>query len=219
MAPIVAVDALPRGTDGRAQLRDDPARERAGVQQPLGLPDADRGCDGAAEEQAGNVRDEEEPLGAEADGERRGRLVRVHVQRADSERCDNRNQSGGKRLLDRRRARGKRRADESELGHLHRVEADLVAEEGHRPRPDRGADPGVDGGERVPHDGERLGARHAPSLDEADLEAGALELGRDLRPSAVDDADVVPLSEAEHERPALLGDGATDLQDDEAHVR
>ena len=109
------------------------------------------------------------------------------------ERRDDGNQPGGESLLDRRRARGKRRADEPELRHLHRVEADLVAEEGHRAWADRCADPVVDIGERLPDDRERVGARHAPSLDEAHLEAGALQLGRDLRARAVNDADVVPL--------------------------
>ena len=107
----------------------------------------------------------------------------------------------------------------AELGHAHRVEPDLVAEERHGLWADRLAEPGVDGGERLAHDRQRRVARHAPPVDEPNLEPGTLELGGDLRPGAVDDADLVLLGQRERERRRLSRDRPADLEDDAAHVR
>ena len=71
----------------------------------LGLVGVDHGDDDAAVEQAGDVGDEEDPLGLEPDGERRGGLVGVDVQRPGGERRDDRDQALVERGDDRVAAR------------------------------------------------------------------------------------------------------------------
>ena len=105
-----------------------------------------------------------------------------------------------------------------QLGEAYGFQADLVPEERHRERSDRRADARVDGREGAAHDRERRLARHAASVDEPDLEPGPLELGRDLRPGAMNDADLVPLRQRERERRGFSRDGAADLEHDPAHV-
>ena len=166
-----------------------------------------------------NVGEEEDALCAEPDRERGRHLVRVHVQRAAGEGRDDGHAALLERGDDLERPRRDRLADEPELGHLLRLEADLVAGERKRVRPDRRAHGGVDFGETLAHDLERLQRRDAASLDEANLETAALHLLRDLRAGAVHDAYGVP------ERAQLADDvggaadrRAADLQHD-AHER
>ena len=86
-------------------------------------------------EDAGHVGEEEDARCAETDGERRRRLVGVDVQRPARERRDHRHETGVERVDDRLRPRGQRVADEPELGHLLRLEPDLVAGEADRVGP------------------------------------------------------------------------------------
>ena len=104
VAPIVASTPPRVGDDGGVQLRHDPAAELARGEQALGLRDADGRGDRSAEQQPGDVGDEEEPVGAEPDRERGRRLVGVHVQRPDGERRDDGDEPGRERVLDRRQA-------------------------------------------------------------------------------------------------------------------
>ena len=107
-----------------------------------------------------------------------------------------------------------------ELGHAHGVEADLVAEERHGAvGPIAAQTSALTAAKESRTTASAACARHAPSVDEPDLEPGALELGRDLRPGAVDDADLVPLRQRERERRRLSRDRTADLEHDPAHVR
>jgi hypothetical protein len=98
-------------------------------------------------------------------------------------------------------------------------ETDLVAEQGNRARPDRCAEGGVDRRERRADDVECGRARDPATADEATLDPRLLELGRDLRPRPVDDADPVRAREREHELGRVRGDRAAELDDDDTHVR
>ena len=140
-------------------------------------------------EDAVHVGEEEDPLGAEADGERRRRLVGVHVQRPAGERRDDRHEPEGERVLDGRGPRGQRAADEAQIGHRLRLEPDLVAGEADGLRPDRSAHRRVDGGEALAHDRERLRRGDAAAADELHGEAAPLHLRGNLRAGSVDDAD------------------------------
>ena len=208
-------NTVPGRADGSTQLRDDAAAELAGVQQSLGLVDLDRRRDGAAEEEARDVCDEQEPLRTETDGEGRRRLVGVDVERPRRERRDDGQEARAEHELDGRRTRRERRADEAELRDPHSFETDLVAEERHGERPDSRADRLVDGGERArgrpraPRRSSRAGPRRTAPRDRP------LELGRDLRAGAVDDADLVRGREAERERSRVARDRAADLEDDD----
>ena len=83
-----------------------PPSNVARADEPLGLVRADRGSHAARRARTpGHVGDEDEPVGAEPDGERGGGLVAVHVQRPAGERRDDRDAPGGERVDDRRRAR------------------------------------------------------------------------------------------------------------------
>ena len=88
---------------------------------------------------AGDVRDEQDALGAEADGERGRGLVGVHVQRPGGERRDDGDQAGGERRLDggrrgsaRRRRRARAPARAPPRGRSRRPAADARA--GRSPR-------------------------------------------------------------------------------------
>jgi hypothetical protein len=206
-------------SDRGAELRDDAAAERALGQEPLGLVHADRLRQLAAEQQAGDVRDEEEPVGAEPDRQRGRRFVRVDVERADAERRDHGDEAGGQRCLDRRRRARQGRADETELRHPDGLEADLVAVERHGARPDRGTDRLIHHRERAPDDPKSVGARYAASLDEADVQPRPRQLRRDLGACTVHDAHLVLRGERERRHGRLRGDRAADLEHDARHER
>ena len=127
-ADLGAHAELRRG-DRRAQLRDDPALERARVEQLARLLGVDHGDDDAAVEQPGNVRDEEDALGLEPDRERGGHLVRVDVQRPGGERRDDRDQLLVERGDHDVRCARDGIADHAEHRHLQCVQSDLVAEQ------------------------------------------------------------------------------------------
>ena len=179
-------------------------------------------------EHARHVGEEEQPLGAEPDGERRGGLVGVHVQRpatatqAAVSACETSASgvttgtrpaasaaltAGGEAagLSRRARARGRRPR-----------QADLVALERNGVRADRGADGGVD---RQP--GSRARPRaprrvvYAPAADELHLDPAPRHLLGDLRPGAVDDADLRRLRRgaSRPRRATPRGRRTADLQD------
>ena len=84
--------------DGGHQLRHDAALEPAVGEARLGVVGRQHGRDLAVDEDARDVAHEDDPLGAEPDGERRGRLVGVDVERAFGERRDHRHEPGVERL-------------------------------------------------------------------------------------------------------------------------
>ena len=224
VAPIAARTPPRVGEDGRVELGDDAALEGAVAEHPVGVVDGDVLDHGALHQDAGDVADEHDPLGAEPDRERGRGLVGVDVERSDRARADRERRhdgdaAGRERLLDRRRRRRRRMPDEPERLHLGRLQADLVAEERERGRPDRGADVAVDLGERGAHDLQHLARRHPPPVDEGRVDAAALHLGRDLRPGAVDDDDVVALlPQGERLGRRGGGDAPAELDHDAAHV-
>ena len=120
-------------------------------------------------------------VGAEADGERRGCLVRVHVERACRERRDDGDAPRRERFDHRLRRRRARLPDEAEPLDLSCLEADLVASEADGGRTDGGAELGVDGVERLANDGEHLRRRHAATVDEGRRDAAPLHLSGDLQ--------------------------------------
>ena len=192
VAPIVASTPSASGADRRAELRDDPAGELTGVEHPLGLDATDRRRDRAAEQEARDVGEEEDPLGAEPERERRGGLVGVDVQRACRQRRDDRDQPGGERVLDRRRAatgaarrRGRARAPASPRSPISSPKSGTAS------GPSAAQISALTAASECADDRERGGARHAPPADEGDVEPEPLHLGRDLRARAVDDADLV----------------------------
>ena len=197
-----------------------PPWKRSVAEHPVGGLDVDLPHHRAVHEHAGNVADEDDPLGAEADGERGGGLVGVDVERALGERRDDGDAACGQRILDCGRRGRDGVADEPERVDPVRTKTDLVAEQRHRVPSDRGADL-------------RRSPRRATSRTTSSTSAvvtrrpstnvGAiplpLHLGRDLRACAVHDHDVVP-GRAQRER--LVGrhggNPAAELEDDPAHV-
>ena len=149
VSPISALDAEPGGQHGRVQLRDDPADEVPGVEQPVGLVRTERADDTVVDVDAGDVGQEQDPVGAETDGQRGRRLVGVDVQRAGRERGDDRDQPFLQRGHDRRPARsGSGSPTSPSAGDLHGPEPDLVAHQPDARGPDRRAEGVVDRGER-----------------------------------------------------------------------
>ena len=108
------LDPAARGADGGHQLRDDAALENAVAEPRLRVIGREHARDGAVEKDARDVADEEDPLRAESDRERRGGLVGVHVEGSRGERHDDRNPPRRERLTDRGWRRGLRVADEAE---------------------------------------------------------------------------------------------------------
>jgi hypothetical protein len=99
---------------------------------------------------------------------------------------------------------------------VHRSQADRVAHQSDRSRPDRLAHLGVHGRERLAYDLQPFRSRYAAAGDEGHVEAAPLHLRRDLRAGAVDDADLVRVG---HEVENVRDDAAADLEDDPTHVR
>ena len=83
----------------RAQLRDDPALERAALEQPRRRLDPDLLDDLAVEDQPRDIGQEEEPPGTQPERERGGRRVRVDVERSDGERRDDHDPCYGYRIV------------------------------------------------------------------------------------------------------------------------
>ena len=83
VAPIVASTPCRAAPTAARSFGTIPPASSPASSSRSASPTSDRGGDRAAEQQPGNVGDEEEPLGAEPDRQRGGRLVRVDVQRAD----------------------------------------------------------------------------------------------------------------------------------------
>ena len=90
---------------------------------------------------------------------------------------------------------GTGRTDVAELRHRRRAQADLVADEADGPRADRGAQLAVHLEQRLADDRQRVGVGDAPAAHERRGQPGARHRRRDLRPGAVDDDDVVELTE------------------------
>src|SRR5581483_7793368 len=213
-------DAEPRSRHRGAELRHDAALELASVQQPFRLAGGDGGGDGALQDQPGDVGQEEDPLGGEADGERRGRLVGVDVQRPGRQRRDDGDRAVLERRRDRRRPARQRVADQPELRHLPRAQPDLVPEQRQGARAERGAERGVHRGEGAADDREPLGGRHAAAVHELDGEPEPPHLLGDLRARAVHDDDArAALRQLEHPPRVRVADRAADLDDEQAHVR
>jgi hypothetical protein len=160
-------------------------------------------------ENARDVREEDDPLRVESDGERRRRLVGVHVQRAKGERCDDRDPAGSQRVEDGLGAARLGHSDVPELRHAGRAESDLVPGETDRAIPQQPADLAIDIEQRPAHDLERGPIGDAPAADERDGQACACHRGRDLRAAAVDDDCIVELAELRG-----AGDRPSDLEDD-----
>ena len=94
--PRRAPHAWPRAASGQIRLRTLPP-----VDEALRLVRHDRVRDLAFDDHTGDIGEEEQALGAEPDRERRGRLVGVHVHRPVCERRDDGNPAGGERVEDR----------------------------------------------------------------------------------------------------------------------
>ena len=94
-------------------------------------------------------------------------------------------------LLDGDRATPDRLADETELGHTRRHEADLVADEVKGRRAECGGQLGPDGDQRPAHDGEGRWIRETTACDEPGGDPCRSQLGGDLWAGAVDDDDLV----------------------------
>ena len=186
------------------------------MDEALGFVGDDRIRDLALQEHAGDVREEQQALGAEADREGCRRLVGIDVHRAVGKRRDDGYPAGGQRVEDRLGRGRDRAAYVAQLGNPDGGEDAFRNRE--RSRTDGGGDLGIDRGERLADDLEHGVARHAPAVDELDGDPATLELARDLGPRAVDHDDLVALS---HERldpvRRVVRHRATDLDDDEAH--
>ncbi len=160
-------------------------------------------------------------VGADADGERRGGLVGVDVQRPLGER---RHAPGRARP---RAPAGPPAARSAAAARRARAPGTCVAFSPiSSPASETASGPIaraqllVDGGEAVAHDLERLRRGHAPPADELHLEPAPRHLLRDLRAGAVHDADRVAGGAQARDR---LGRSprrrAANLEDDEAHER
>ena len=148
----------------------------------------------AVDEHARDVADEQDPLGAEADGERRRRLVRVDVERAPrGERRDDRDPARGERVDDGRRRRRDGMPTSPSASTCVAARPIASPQSGTAAGPDRAQTSRVDLGQRLPHDLEHLRRRHPAPVDERGLDAAPLHLGGDLRPGPVHDHDVVAL--------------------------
>ena len=106
---------------------------------------------------------------------------------------------------------GDRLADQAELRDRRRVEADLVAEQADGARTECRTEGAFASSERAPHDRQPGGRRDAPPADELDRTREALHLRGDLRPGAVDDADLVPRWRERMNRGSRVGDRAAAL--------
>ena len=122
-------------------------------------------------------------------------------------------------LLDRSRTTRERLADETELGHARRDEADLVADEVKGRRAECGGQLGPDGDQRPAHDGEGRWICETTAGDEPGGDPRRSQLGRDLRTGAVDDDDLVAgRVPFEREPDRVAGDASAELQHDARHV-
>ncbi len=203
-----------------AQLRDDPADERTVADQSIGLGDRDAREDVTIVVDAGDVGNEEKPVGLEPHRERSGSVVGVDIQRTDAKRRDNRNAAGHECLNDRSRPTGQGIPDPTEGGQLNGMEPDLISEETDRTRAERGAQRPVDGGKRRAHDRQARLRGDASAPDELDRDPEPFHLLGDLRSGAVNDAYVMTcLGEPQNRAGRLVCDAATALDDDEAHER
>ena len=191
--------AAARGEDSGLELRDDAALEGAVAEHPVGVVDGDVLDHGALHQHAGDVADEDDPLGSEPDRERGCGLVGVDVERSDRARADGKRRDHGdaacsERLLDRGRA-------PTAVGSPTSPSASTCVACSPIASPKSGSASGpiaaqtsrVDLGEGAAHDVQHLGRRHAAPLDEGGRDPAALHLGRDLRAGSVHDDDVVPL--------------------------
>ena len=135
------------------------------------------------------------------------------------QRRDHRDQARRESLLDCGRRRGRRIADEAERLDPSGVQPDRITEERHGGGADRRAHGRVHLRERGADDVQHLGRRHPPALDEGGHDPAPLHLGRDLRPGAVDDDDVVSGGpQGQRLARSLRRDAPTQLEDDPAHV-
>ena len=106
-----------------------------------------------------------------------------------------------------------------EVVELPALQADLVAGERDRRRPEGRGHVRGHLRQRFAHDREDGRARHATPADEPDGNRSPAQLLADLRARAVHDDDLVAgLRELERANGCLGGDRTADLQDDEAHV-
>ncbi len=206
--PLAAASAAARS------FGHDAAVERTLGEHPARVSDADRVDDLVVDVEACDVGEEDEASRAETERERGGRVVGVHVQRPDRERCDDRDLSRLQRCEDLLRPARQRVADLPERRHRHGEEPVAVPEHGHREVAERGAERGVDLLHRLADDLERRARRAPAALDELDGNAAPLHLLGDLRAGAVHDDDLVTfLGESEDAVCSIAGDGAADLHD------
>ena len=197
-----------------------PPSKVAVAEQAVGVVDRDVLDDDTVDQHARDVADEDDPLGAEPDCERGGRLVGVDVERPLRERRDHRDPACRECLLD-SGGRGRDRvADEPERVDLGRPEPDRVAEQRRAP------------GARSPRRPRALTAASesrttsstsavvdAAPGDERGDDPASLHLRGDLRPGAVHDDDLVALrTQCERLRRRCRRDPAAELEHDPAHV-
>jgi hypothetical protein len=147
-------------------------------------------------------------------GERARGFVGVDVERPLRDRCNHRHLPARERELDVERPGRYGISYQPELGNLRRTHADLVSEQPDRTLADRVAKVGVHERERAADEPIGGRARHPPAADELDLEPVARHRLRDLRASAVHDADLVFVRKVVHERRRVGRNRAAELQDD-----
>ena len=181
-------DAATCGTDGGHQLGDDPALEPAVVEARLGLVRVQDGRELPSSSTPGtSVR--KRILSAAIPTASAAAASSALTLRALGERGDDRHTplasaastARGPMAPGRLRGRAPRPS---------RPQADLVAVQADRARPDRLADLRVDGRERLADDVEHVRGRHATAVHERRGRSSPLHLRRDLRARAVHDDDV-----------------------------
>ena len=141
--------------------------ELARVEHPLDLDAADRRRDRTAEQQARNVGQEENPVGAEPDRERSRRLVGVDVQWAFGKWRDDRDQRRLERLGDGSGRDGCASPTSPSLGTGVACEPDLVAEERTARGPSAAQISALTAANECADNLEPGRGRHSPAADEA----------------------------------------------------
>jgi hypothetical protein len=163
---------------------------------------------------------EEKPVCFETDRERRSRVVGVDIEGPDAERRDDGNAAGHECLDDRPRPTGQRIPDTTKSGDLNRVEPDLVSEETDGACSKCATQRPVDGREGRTNDREPCFRGDAPAADELDGDPEALHLLGDLRPGAVNDADVMArVGELQDEPGRLVRHRTAAFEYDDTHER
>ena len=218
MAPISALHAEPRGArppraaSGRSRPRASPSSSSSAARRRRSRDHR------AAEQQAGHVGDEEDPLGAEADRER-GRRPRRRSRSAAPPRAARRRGCGPRASASRSR-RGGRDAGRRPARARARAapEADLVAEERQARGPIAAQTVALTAASDSRTTASASRRRDAAAADELDRQPAPLHLLGDLRPGAVDDDRPRRplLGEGEHRADRLAADRAAELDHDPA---